>query len=506
MIARRIAHISALNLIDYGIRFGAVLVVTPFLLDQIGKETYGLWLFLISLLGYLNIVELGLANTAVRFFATSIRSSDGSDTAGFYQYFRILYRRVAVAAIVFATVAAFVAPFLTSNPETARSSSLVFLLGGGVLGATFFLRVRVALMKAHLDHRMIVFASLIRFLSNTVGILLVLPRFPGITTLAILWTGAAVLEQALLWWTSRPLIPDVSRSIPLPRENRREIFGFARKSLANNASDYLRNRADTVVLGTMVSVTSVAHYGIGTRFLILFQDLAIAVFGSHLLSVFARMTPNENGQLATAPLYRTLRFSVPFACLGSATLGLLGPTFIDLWMGPGFEESHVILRWLAIPYALTLMQLPVNPWISAQNRQGWLALSKLIGGLLNLVGSLLLVLTIGFPGVVIATAIEMTIIALLALPLILHLKCGVPILQYLRALGLPAAQVLPAIAGTMAICGFWSTQTWGDFVLHGLAILFIFAVNTWFVILGHDERRLVLGFLDRQPKKIDSDS
>ena len=42
---------SGLNLLDYAVRFGTVFIISPFLIRHLGKENYGFWVVMVSVIG-----------------------------------------------------------------------------------------------------------------------------------------------------------------------------------------------------------------------------------------------------------------------------------------------------------------------------------------------------------------------------------------------------------------------------------------------------------------------
>jgi O-antigen/teichoic acid export membrane protein len=66
-LRQRLISASALNVLDYGLKIGVVLVVSPFVIRTLGTDQYGFWVILISMVGYLDLLDLGLAPTGVRF-------------------------------------------------------------------------------------------------------------------------------------------------------------------------------------------------------------------------------------------------------------------------------------------------------------------------------------------------------------------------------------------------------------------------------------------------------
>jgi O-antigen/teichoic acid export membrane protein len=71
-----------LNILSSYLRFvvsiGAVVFVTPLIIERIGLESYGIWALVLATVGLLGLMDFGLATSAVKFVAEKTGQSDNA--------------------------------------------------------------------------------------------------------------------------------------------------------------------------------------------------------------------------------------------------------------------------------------------------------------------------------------------------------------------------------------------------------------------------------------------
>jgi len=496
-IRRKLATTSAINLIDYGVRFAAILIASPFLIETLGKDQYGLWIVLLSVIGYVNLLDLGFSNTAVRYLSQALGAEDDDRFFAYFRFFHRTYTWICAGALLLTAAAVALVPFFTDQPELIAQSRFVLAIGGGLTALSFLLKVYGTLLKSHVLYHRLVIASLIRMVIFTASLFIVLPRHPGVTTLVILWTSTAALEQVLIYFQAKRYIPAANPNDKLDSGKAGEITAFAGKHFTSVAAGFLRERLDTQVLGGLVSTVAVTHYSVGSRFLMMFVDIVNAVFGGHFLAAFARHSGDgvDDDEVSKQSLLSTLRISAPLAWTAGTGVLVLAPPFIDRWLGSGFEQSHLVIYVLAIPYTLTLMQYPVGSWLGSRNRHGRLALIAIIGGVLNAIASIILVLKIGFAGVIIATGIELSLTAVIVWPWMLKRYSGISLISYASTLLRPLLTLAPTSLAAAALVHYARPLTWISIIGQSIAIGLLFTTVIWFTVLSAEERKTVRALL-----------
>jgi O-antigen/teichoic acid export membrane protein len=495
---RRLFSASALNLADYVLKIGVVLVVSPFLIGRLGKEEYGLWVLLLSVIGYLDLLDLGFNQTAVRYLSREIANADRQ--AIIFDHFRRLYRRIALLALGLTVVTLLVLPLFLQGPSLEKTRD-VLGLGGLMVSGSYFLRVYSTLLKSHVLYHKLIIAGMVRLLVYTALMIAVLWRGGGLVELALAWVAGIVVELMMIGWQARSLVPRRTNSTErLTGLERDEINGFAAKTFGGVAASFMRERVDTQVLAGSLGNVAVTHYAVGARLISMFTDVVNALFGGHFLAAFAQLHAESGPGVATRLLLTTLRMSAPLALAGGITIFLLGPAFIDCWLGGGFEESHQVIRILAFPVALVLMQYPVGPYLGSMNRHGILATISLVGGGLNLVGSLLLVRWVGFEGVVIATAAELLLTGLVMWPWMLGRAGDVPPRQYYAVLLRPVLVLLPvALLGGWFLVQYGQPQSFPQLLFQASLLLGIMIGLAWLWLFRSEEKRWLLARLWKAP-------
>lgn len=493
-LKRRIASASALNFVDYGLKAAVVLVVSPFLIGRLGKEEYGLWVLLLSVIGYLDLLDLGLNQTAVRYLSLASGAGNVDAEAQMFCFFRNIYKRIGMVSLGVTVIAMVVLPYVATDDTVVRKSRIIIGMGGMMMSGSFVFRIYSALLKSRVLYYKLIIAGIVRLLIYTGLMVVILMYHGGLIALALAWTTGLTIELAMIWMQARRLVP-VSQSLnPVPPSKIREIKGFAGKTLGGVLAGFMRDRVDTQILGSHLGTISVTHYAVGSRLIMMFSDVINALFGGHFLAAFAQVHARGGREGAVETLLNTIRISAPIALSGGICIFVLGPTFIDHWLGAGFEESHAVVRILAFPVALAMMQYPLGPYLGSMNRHGMMAAVSMFGGAFNLILSLLLVRWVGFPGVVIATAVELSLTGLILWPWLLVRSGGVELKRYVWVLARPIIVLLPVAWGGGLLLSDWLAMSAGvaKFGLAAVALCLGLAVASWFGILNRSEKNFAL--------------
>jgi O-antigen/teichoic acid export membrane protein len=444
-VKKRLIGASAMSLVDYVVKISVVLVVSPYLIKTLGKEDYGSWVLLLSVLGYLELLDMGMNHTGLRYLSRAVGGGGVGEVGRIFMHFRTIYRRTGLISLVATLAMVGLVPYFVEQPEKAREAQIVLGLGGVATSLSFPLRIHFLILKSHLLYSKVILAGFGRLAVFTGLMLWVLQAGGGLPLLCVAWVCGLAVELFMVWNSARNLSTHEEESGPVIESERKEINGYAAKMFGWMAAGFLREKLDTQVLAANLPIVSVTNYSVGMRLINMLVDIVNAIFGSQFLAAISRVQARDGTVAAGQRLLSTLKVSGPLALSAGGLVFVFGCPFIDCWLGTGFEDSHAVIRLLALPFGLVLMQYPVGPYLGSMNRHGMMIVVSLVGGLLNLTGSLILVRLIGFEGVVIATAVELTITALLFRPWMLLRLGSVSPKGFLWVLLRPVTVLLPLI-------------------------------------------------------------
>lgn len=500
-LAGKILRSSALNMVEYFVRVGSILVVTPMMAHHLGLANYGIWLTLTAIIAWMNVLDGGVTLSGTHLLARTIGSAgDPNAYVHTISSLRWIYQRVGFACLV-ATALLMVALSLFIKDEASLYTSR-FVVGalGGSMSIRFFLRLHLVKLKSHVRYDLIVIASLAKIFVQTTLVLALLMNARGLVEIAAAQFLSEIVDQVLVVSFSRR---QMRIDYPLPPHDPKQVRAILKYSgltLLNTLGQTMRNRMDPFVLTAFVSAASVPVYSMGKGLITMYADLVNAALGGTLLAGFSQVTGRDGLIGVREKFFTALKFSVPMAMLGAACLFTFGPSFLERWLGPAFVPSGQVLRILVLPYALWLMQFPSMPLLMSLNQHHVAAWLTFAAGAISVVLNIIMAAWIGFYGVVWATFAEMSLFYGIVMPLLVSYALKMPVLAYLRrALLRPVLVLGPLIvlcsAGLVPVL----RADYGVLALASLALTLTTGLAFWQLLLSPDERTSMIARIRRSP-------
>lgn len=429
-LAQKLIRGSSVNVIDLVVKIAAMFVTTPLMVAHLGKEAYGTWIVALTLIGYIRLLDLGVTFSGNRFLARALGAKDEVEYQRLVHAFVYLYQRIAILSLAVTLILSVaIPPFLAADSFLVATRWLV--LGLGLTTALrFWTRIHEVVLKSHLRYDQIGLSTIVKTLVQATLVIIALLRGHGIDTLLLIFLFTDVLDQALLILLARRIQPVSVRPITRKPAGLPELARYSSTAVMASLGTQLRQGIDPLVVGHFAGLSQVPAYSIGTRFLTLFGDFINSIFGGNFVAAFSQLDGRNDPGALIRNFLITIRFSSALAAFGGVSIALFGPAFIERWVGPTFADAGTVLLILTGPTTLMLMQYPVWGFFYSQNRQSWLAIATLGGGAFNAALSITLVMKIGFLGAAWGTAIELTLVFGIIVPLLIVRFCNIPVWRY----------------------------------------------------------------------------
>ena len=106
--------------------------LSPFVVRSLGPESYGLWVLLGSLVGYLGLLLWGSRRAVTRFVAKHYAENRARHSSAAVSSGIVLFGGLGVLAVLVATVMALIAPLAFEVPQELKGQVRVGVLIGGV--------------------------------------------------------------------------------------------------------------------------------------------------------------------------------------------------------------------------------------------------------------------------------------------------------------------------------------------------------------------------------------
>lgn len=440
--AQRLIGSSVAGTLALAVNLVASLFLLPFLISRLGDEWYGAWVLIGTVLGYFTVLDVGLFSAAERYVALHYARRDWRAVNTVLSTSLVVFSLVGLVALVLVALSTLFIPLLIEAPEaqaTVRWAMLICAVDLALFFPSGTLNgVVVARLRYDLAHLLQIGKTLLR----TALIVYAVSAGYGIVALAAITLGTNALERAAKLWLAVRLFPELALSMRLfSRSHLREFVGYGVPSFLTEVADKIRFYVDTVVVGAMLSVSSVTLYNIAVRLVHYYIQVIFGAVG-YLLPVFtAQAGAGEMAALRRSFLFGTKIAVALSALVGGGLIGVGGPV-IGVWIGDEYRAAVPALMILVAGLFFELAQLPSVNLLYALGRQGFLARLGLAEAAANLGLSLALVGPFGIVGVALGTSIPLVLLRSMVQPGFVCRQIDLPQAAYLRTL---ARVAVPAI-------------------------------------------------------------
>ena len=374
----------------------STLIVLAAISRVYGEQGLGTYSLAMAIAGFLGVTSnFGLAQLSIKELSCVDRINE--------QFGRFLAARVAIvlATIVLMLVLVPVAQ-LSQQIGVALlligSSQILFAIGEG------FTALMIAREEMHLAAAM---ALALRLVTMTVVCIGAFNRWPFTVVLLVfpLANLLFVMTTAGLAFKRYGML----RGNPLGqwRATLRAAVPYGTAELL----EQFASRIDILLVGMLLGTVAAGAYNAGFR--VLFSLNFVAAFAAlSILPLLIRMH-SSHPQAGQELFSRTLATSMLVAIPAAVGLWLIAPSVINLIFGPGFTRSATILRYLVVLLPLYCMIQFMAMYLMATDRQPVCTRLQWWAAILNTIGNIALIPTIGLIGAAISTIIANVVLLVL---------------------------------------------------------------------------------------------
>lgn len=452
------------NIAGTAISLGVGFFLMPFVVHRIGVSNFGIWMLVNSLVGYMGLLDVGLAPTLVKKAAEHLAVESPEGRPGLNRMVStVLAIYLVIGAVVGLGIAAM--SLLPSGTFKVPAHDL----------AVFQTILWVVGLQAALSFPMSIWIGLLSGLQdfhymNALGILTNLLRVvftiwllrSGAGLLGLIWMGFGITAVGWLarWWWVRRRIPDLRISLlNFDIREAKNLIRFSGAMIIWSFAGYAVHQLDAVIIGFFLPVATIATYEIGARI----SDYSRSVLHSWLSIVMpaasALKAQGDVGSLRSLYLKGTKYLLISYVGVAVPLLGF-GREFVALWMGKDFAQAVLIMDILILGNLFQSQNLVAHVMLPGMGRLKvftWIMLGYIFcaAGL-----GVLFVVRWGLPGM--AAAITLTMVVLESV-FIVHIlrEFDVRLVELLRVCHLPSfIAAAPAVAWVLLARHFTHALSW----------------------------------------------
>lgn len=490
--------IYARNLCASWVGYGANLVVlfflSPFIVHSLGDVRYGIWSLIVSLTGYLGLIEFGTQAGIGRFinFYLGKQQLDKVNAVASTGMAIFVFAGLILLAVTAGIVALLPSVFPKIPESLITESRMVCVIAAFNLWLSLLSAPARLVIRAKERFELTNAVNLVVLLVRAGGTVFALSNGMGLVALSFVQLATSLLGLVSLGVVAHRVMPELSiRRRLVTRDQFRELFSFSIWAFVGCMGYRLLSCSDAILIAMLLGPKWVTIYAIGD---LLVQRSAEAV--NRGVQVFAPKLMQDCASEDFASLRTHYRrcLSVNMGIAILLSVGMLGfaREFIQLWMGPEFDDSFIVLAILATSWLFSVPFAATLPIYSGLNRVKLSSVFIIVQAIINLVLSVILVsgFELGVPGIAWGTFFPRILV------------CGIGTVMLFKMISLPIADaVRDALRWGILSAAFYGVclvinqvplpSQWSTLVLKVFAAVVCYIVLAWVLLLVKEERQSV---------------
>lgn len=494
-----------LSYIGLALRFSVGFFLSPFVLAQLGKSEYGVYMVAGTIVSWLAMSDFGLTASTTKFVSEYQAKGDAEGEA----------HHLGQMAAIFSIIGIFVLaaglciyPFLGDifdkfTPEELRIARVLYLLSLFNCALTFPSRSLGGISEARQKFRLPGLVGLFFAIVNVIGtVVLLLAGFKsiGLTVFSVsfgvvglIWNIIycfGILKARMTWngWD-----PKLCRT----------IFSFSVWMFLDRLINIMNTGSGGFIIGMTQGAEEVTVYSYGLTIFQHFYTASGCIAGFFLPKVVGMVVKGASNEEQTSLMIRVGRAQlIVLACLFFGII-LFGREFFHLWIGKTLGERTkdcwFVTIAILIPYGFLLLQALGWQIMQARNCMKYRVSVLTVSAFLSLIAGYILSIHYGCLGLAIGTCISIILGQGLFMNWFYWKKLGLNIPRFFKETLQRAWLWVPILLlAAWGLNNLFATPQWSTFFLKISLFTLIYILTISLLYASREEKQL---FLPRKHKK-----
>lgn len=485
------------NLFRYLTYVVVTFLLTPITIRCLGESAYGLWVVVLSVVGYAGILEMGVQTAVVKLVAQYHGANDAKSLNQVVGAALAFFTGVGllVATVFWAILPLFI-DLMVADPsgrETVRQ--LLIILGINVV-FVFPTYVFSGMVYGFQVYHLKNLIDVVSVIVNAILVYLLLIKGYGIFALATVKVFGDVVSLAALYLLSRKVFPQLRLSfLGIGKERYKEIFSLGGKIFSSATMVRIAANGEPLIISYALSNAATAVFSIPKRLIDYVKEISWSLT-TGFMPMFSQLYGKSDTEGIRRIYLQYTRYLVMLLAPILAAVAVYGTPFISLWIGDTFAaKGKTLVLLLSASFAVECLQPLVWRMFIGVNRVGLLVRVSSFSSLAYLLLAFTLVWKLGINGVALGGLIVSCVCqSIFLIHTARYLQMST--LNYLKECHLmPILNTLVLLALMLWVSVTWPPVSYGVLVLQVTGTLVVYAAVSWLFALTETERLRILDFI-----------
>jgi len=462
---------------------------TPYLISQLGKEQYGIWSLILSIVAYAAVADLGMKQSIVRYISKYYATEDWKQLNEVFSSSVKIYLYIALIIVV-GTVAVtfgFMRYFKIAPDYLVTAQFMMIILG--MTEAIRYIYLPFTALGAFHRFDIGTYFQIGILIVQTLGMIALLEMGYGLVAMAMLILILTFISRVWMSAIRAKKYPEVRFSVKaINSEKTTELMSYGVYSFLIVAAWIVIFQTDKIVIGIFMSMEAVAIYSVGAMIVTQIRN-SIQAIAIPLVPAISHFEAEKDYGRIMSIYMRAVRYLYYMSTYMAVATIIFGGPFILLWVKKDFSATIIVLKILISAAAIYLPQALANSVLLGISKHK-IAFYVLLGeALSNVVLSVILVNYLGIVGVALGIAIPQFIIYTFIYPPVFYKAMGARVKPFYLTAG---KSISYAIAIVLPSAYFLSLlirpESWLRLILDCVIVTIIAGIGFIKFVLTSDDR------------------
>lgn len=393
-------------------------VMAPVIIQALGNYDYGLWEIVLSLIGYMGLLDMGMRPAVTRYVAKYNAVNDKQALGKLLNTAFFFNLTIGTIACTILIILAINDPHMLAENSTKESRYIYFLL---IIAFQLLFQFPGHVAECiHLGHQRYYLTNNITILNNIIGntiLYYLLTHGYGLLTLALGNCIGLSLKYILYF-----LLLSLERyggyaldKAHFSFDMLKNLLCFGGKTLIIGIVATISGGMTPLIIGSFLGPAAVPFYSLPARLVTYIRDITMTV-ANVFMPMFSHLKSLEKGEQLREIYLQATKYIA--AVTSPMTIGamIMGPYFIHVWIGPEYaEKSNYIFYFLGVGTLLYIFNPLFHRFMTGIDKLNFLIFTRVLFLLILLSFTFFLITPYGNNGVAFAIMLSYCFIAPLEL-------------------------------------------------------------------------------------------